>query len=191
FAIQVGRPLTDLDRAMRRITLFLLVIAATGIALAAALGLLVSRAALAPVRRLTKATETVTKTGDLSERIDVRRHDELGRLASSFNTMLGALEESTRAKRQLVADASHELRTPLTSLRTNIEVLASERSLRPGGAAGRASRRWTCRTSSTGSTAPAPRGACPAPGSGSRSSARSPRRTAARWSRSARRVAGR
>ncbi len=38
--------------------------------------------------------------------------------------MLGALEESARAQRQLVADASHELRTPLTSLRTNIEVLA-------------------------------------------------------------------
>ena len=38
--------------------------------------------------------------------------------------MLGALEESTRAQRQLVADASHELRTPLTSVRTNIEVLA-------------------------------------------------------------------
>jgi two-component system sensor histidine kinase MprB len=46
--------------------------------------------------------------------------------------MLGALEESTRAQRQLVADASHELRTPLTSLRTNIEVLASERSLPAG-----------------------------------------------------------
>jgi two-component system sensor histidine kinase MprB len=38
--------------------------------------------------------------------------------------MLAALEESDRAKRQLVSDASHELRTPLTSLRTNIEVLA-------------------------------------------------------------------
>jgi two-component system sensor histidine kinase MprB len=45
--------------------------------------------------------------------------------------MLGALEESTRAQRQLVADASHELRTPLTSLRTNIEVLASDRALPP------------------------------------------------------------
>ncbi len=43
--------------------------------------------------------------------------------------MLGALEESTRAQRQLVADASHELRTPLTSLRTNIEVLAGSREL--------------------------------------------------------------
>jgi two-component system sensor histidine kinase MprB len=46
--------------------------------------------------------------------------------------MLAALEESTRAQRQLVADASHELRTPLTSLRTNIEVLATDRRLPPG-----------------------------------------------------------
>jgi two-component system sensor histidine kinase MprB len=43
--------------------------------------------------------------------------------------MLGALESSTRAQRQLVADASHELRTPLTSVRTNIEVLAREEKL--------------------------------------------------------------
>ena len=46
--------------------------------------------------------------------------------------MLAALEESSRAQRQLVADASHELRTPLTSLRTNIEVLAGDRALAPG-----------------------------------------------------------
>src|SRR5207249_4240916 len=90
------------------------------------------RAALAPVKRLTEATEKVTVTGDLSERIDTRGQDELSRLAASFNTMLAALEESTRAQRQLVADASHELRTPLTSLRTNIEVLASDRTLPPG-----------------------------------------------------------
>ncbi len=101
-------------------------------ALAVALGLLVARAALAPVRRLTQAAETVTETGDLSERIDMRGRDELSRLASRFNAMLAALEESTRAQRQLIADASHELRTPLTSLRTNIEVLAQERPLPPG-----------------------------------------------------------
>jgi two-component system sensor histidine kinase MprB len=83
------------------------------------------------VTRLTETAERVTVTGDLSERIDVSGRDELSRLATSFNTMLGALEESTRAQRQLVADASHELRTPLTSLRTNIEVLASDRALPP------------------------------------------------------------
>jgi two-component system sensor histidine kinase MprB len=132
FAVQIARPLTEVDHSLGRIRLFLILIAAAGIAVAAAVGLAVTRAALAPVRRLTEASERVTETGDLSERIDATGRDELSRLATSFNTMLGALQESTRAQRQLVADASHELRTPLTSLRTNIEVLASERSLPPG-----------------------------------------------------------
>jgi two-component system sensor histidine kinase MprB len=131
-AVQVARPLDDTDRALARIRTLLFLIAAGGILIAGGLGLIVSRAALTPVRRLTQATETVTETGDLSERIEVSGKDELSRLASSFNTMLGALEESTRARSQLVADASHELRTPLTSLRTNIEVLASERELPAG-----------------------------------------------------------
>jgi two-component system sensor histidine kinase MprB len=131
-AVQVVRPLTEVDHSLGRIENYLILISGGGIAIAAALGLLVSRAALAPVRRLTAATETVTETGDLSQRIDASGRDELTRLAASFNTMLGALEESTRAQRQLVADASHELRTPLTSLRTNIEVLASDRRLPPG-----------------------------------------------------------
>jgi two-component system sensor histidine kinase MprB len=103
-----------------------------GVFIAAALGLAVARAALVPVQRLTSTVERVSETKDLSERIDVAGHDELSRLAASFNTMFAALEESTRAQRQLVADASHELRTPLTSVRTNIEVLAGDRTLPPG-----------------------------------------------------------
>jgi two-component system, OmpR family, sensor histidine kinase MprB len=129
FAVQIARPLTEVDDSLGQIRLFLILIALIGVAIAALLGLAVARAALAPVRRLTAATERVTATGDLSERIDTHGDDELSRLATSFNTMLGALEESTRAQRQLVADASHELRTPLTSLRTNIEVLAGKGEL--------------------------------------------------------------
>jgi len=132
YALQVAQSLEDVNHTLSRVTLFLVLIAAGGIGIAAGLGLLVSRAALAPVRRLTEAAEKVADTRDLSERIEAGGRDELGRLASSFNAMLGALEESTRAQRQLVADASHELRTPLTSLRTNIEVLASDRALPAG-----------------------------------------------------------
>ncbi|HEY3106631.1 MAG TPA: HAMP domain-containing sensor histidine kinase [Gaiellaceae bacterium] len=132
FAVQIARPLTEVDHSLARIRFFLILIALTGIAVAAAVGLAVTRAALAPVKRLTEASERVTETGDLSERIETTGgDDELSRLATSFNTMLAALQESTRAQRQLVADASHELRTPLTSVRTNIEVLASGREL-PG-----------------------------------------------------------
>ncbi len=129
YAVQIAHPLTEMDAALARIRLFLIVIALSGIGIAAALGLVVSRAALAPVRRLTEAAERVTETGDLSERIELRGRDELSRLAGSFNTMLAGLEDSNRSQRQLVADASHELRTPLTSLRTNIEVLAGNRAL--------------------------------------------------------------
>jgi two-component system, OmpR family, sensor histidine kinase MprB len=132
YALQVAQPLSGLNHTLHRVFLYLVLIAFGGILVAAALGLVVSRAALAPVRRLTETTEHVTETGDLSERIETTGHDELSRLAASFNTMLGALEESSRAQRQLVADASHELRTPLTSLRPNIAVLAGERTLAPG-----------------------------------------------------------
>ena len=128
-AVQVARPLSEVDQSLNRIGLYLLLIAAVGVVMAAGLGLLVARAALTPVKRLTETVERVSETQDLSERIEVDGQDELSRLAASFNAMLGALEESTRAQRQLVADASHELRTPLTSVRTNIEVLAGDRTL--------------------------------------------------------------
>ena len=131
YALQIFRPLTEVNHTLHRVTLFLILISVGGMGVAAALGLLVSRAALTPVKRLTETTEAVTETRDLSQRIELTGQDELGRLAMSFNTMLAALEDSSRAQRQLVADASHELRTPLTSLRTNIEVLARANELAP------------------------------------------------------------
>jgi two-component system sensor histidine kinase MprB len=129
YAVQVARSLEEVDRILGPIKQWLIAIALIGIALAAGLGLLVARAVLAPVQRLTRAAEDVSETGDLSQRIDARGKDELSRLAGTFNAMLGALEDSARAQRQLVSDASHELRTPLTSLRTNIEVLARDEAL--------------------------------------------------------------
>ncbi|HXG75161.1 MAG TPA: HAMP domain-containing sensor histidine kinase [Gaiellaceae bacterium] len=132
YVVQIARSLAEADDALARLRVLLGLVALGGIGLAGGLGLAVSGAALAPVRRLTGAAERVSATGDLSERIAVDGRDELSRLAGSFNAMLGALESSRRAQRQLVADASHELRTPLTSLRTNIEVLAGDHSLPPG-----------------------------------------------------------
>jgi two-component system, OmpR family, sensor histidine kinase MprB len=121
---QVALPLTDVDSTLGRLELVLAIVCLGGIGLAAALGLLVSRAALVPVRRLTGAAEEVARTQDLGHRIPAAEHDELGRLAASFNTMLAALERSRLAQRQLVSDASHELRTPLTSVRANLDALA-------------------------------------------------------------------
>jgi two-component system, OmpR family, sensor histidine kinase MprB len=131
YAAQIARSLSEVDETLGRLRTILIVVTLGGVGLAAALGLLVARTALAPVRRLTLATEEVATTRDLSRRMDDEGSDELGRLAASFNTMLAALEESAASQRRFVADASHELRTPLTSLRTNIEVLGRADSLPP------------------------------------------------------------
>jgi len=122
-AIVTVAPLEPTLHALERIRFWILLVGAIGIAIAAGLAAVVATAALRPVRRLTAAAENVASTGDLSERVDVKSDDELGRLATQFNAMLAALESSVGAQRRLVADASHELRTPLTAARTNVELL--------------------------------------------------------------------
>jgi two-component system sensor histidine kinase MprB len=122
-AVQVARPLTEMDGALDHLLVVLAALAAAGVALAAVLGWLVAGIALRPIARFTRSTELVIDDPDLSHRLPERGNDELGRLAHSFNGALGALEQSVEAQRHLVEDASHELRTPIASLRTNIQTL--------------------------------------------------------------------
>ena len=122
-AAQIARPLTEVDHALARIRLLFLLVSLGAVALAGALGLAVARTTLRPVRRLTHDAERIASTGNLRERTDATRSDELGRLARAFNTMLDALTRSVTAQRQLVADASHELRTPVASARANIDLV--------------------------------------------------------------------
>ena len=123
YTVQVARSLADMDLNLAYLKLTLILVAAGGVALAAVLGRLIAQAGLRPIHRLRQAVDHVTETGDMSQGVPYTGTDELGRLGSHFNRMLGALDHSLRMQRQLVADASHELRTPLASLRTNIEVL--------------------------------------------------------------------
>ncbi len=124
YAIQIARDMSETDAIVNGLRLRLFGIGGLGVLLAALMGWLVAGRALKPVGELTATAEHVATTQDFDAPIAVDRNDEIGRLASSFNTMLKALGASRQQQQQLVADASHELRTPLTSLRTNIEVLA-------------------------------------------------------------------
>jgi two-component system, OmpR family, sensor histidine kinase MprB len=130
-AIQAAQTVDEQDQAIDRLAVVLALVGIGGVGLAGGLGLVVTRTATRPVRELSAAAEHVAKTRDLSRRIEASGADELSGLATSFNTMLEALDRSMRAQRQLVSDASHELRTPLTSLRTNVEVLAGSNGQLP------------------------------------------------------------
>jgi two-component system, OmpR family, sensor histidine kinase MprB len=101
----------------------LISVGALGALGSATLGLLVARASLRPVDRLTDAVEHLARTEDLAVNIPVRGNDEIARLSRSFNTMTAALASSRERQQQLIADAGHELRTPLTSMRINIDLL--------------------------------------------------------------------
>jgi len=130
-ALQVARPLDEVDRQLDRVLLVLVFVGAGGVALGAGLGGLVARTALAPIDRFTQRTEQLAADPDPSERMEVGGGEELARLARSFNSTLDALERSVEAQRQLVADASHELRTPIASLRANIQTLGEADRLPP------------------------------------------------------------
>jgi two-component system sensor histidine kinase MprB len=130
-SLQVGRSLTEVEQTLRRLLWTLAAISLAAVGLAVVIGRLVAVAAVAPVRRVAEAADTVAQTGELSHHIDVPGGDDLGRLTSNFNTMLDALSESLAQPRQLVADASHGLRTPLSTVRTNVEVFARADELPP------------------------------------------------------------
>jgi two-component system sensor histidine kinase MprB len=130
-ALAVALPLTEVDSSLHSLLLLLLGIGAGGIVLAAGLGILVARTALTPIARFTRRTEAVAAGADPSQRIEVTGHDELARLAGTFNSTLDALEGSVESQRNLVADASHELRTPIATLRANLQLLRDEERLSP------------------------------------------------------------
>jgi two-component system sensor histidine kinase MprB len=122
-AVSVARPLTETDRSLRNLALILALVGGTGVLAAAGAGVVLARAGLRPVDRLTGAVEHIARTEDLGVSIPAEGDDEIARLSRSFNSMTEALASSRELQQQLIADAGHELRTPLTSLRTNIELL--------------------------------------------------------------------
>jgi len=91
---------------------------ATGILLVS----LVSRRVLGSVGNLTVAARALG-SGDLSQRVDVKGHDEMAELGRTFNTMAGGLEDAERQRRNMVADIAHELRTPLSNIQGYTEAL--------------------------------------------------------------------
>jgi two-component system sensor histidine kinase MprB len=128
-ALQIARPLTDIEHTLRDLRLILWIVSLAGIGVGIGLGYLVGKVTIRPVERLTAAAEHVAATQDLDSTIHDEGEDVLARLARSFNAMLAALAASRQQQAQLISDAGHELRTPLTSLRTNIEVLLRVKEL--------------------------------------------------------------
>jgi two-component system sensor histidine kinase MprB len=130
-AIEVAVPLTTTDSALSGLLVTYALLLGVGMVLAAWIGALVARSALAPIRRFTSQTEQITSALDKPRRLEEVGAIEIRRMAASFNQTLGALERSVEAQRHLIADASHELRTPIAALRSNIQIFLEADGLPP------------------------------------------------------------
>lgn len=90
--------------------------------LAGIIGYALARKAFMPVMAMGEQAAQIGAES-LHERLAVPNpHDELGRLATIFNGLLGRLEHAFTQQRNFMAGASHDLRTPVAILRAEADV---------------------------------------------------------------------
>lgn len=126
YQVVVATPLAAEQRSVKTaLSLLLLGIPVLLLLVGVATWLLVGRA-LAPVERI-RAQVARIGGARVAERIPVPASgDEIARLATTMNDMLGRLDDAQRTQRRFVADASHELRSPLTTLGATLEVAVAD-----------------------------------------------------------------
>jgi signal transduction histidine kinase len=131
YIVQVARSLTERDRTLNSLATTLGVAGFVTVLIAFGVGWVLSGLTLRPIDRITQTAQTIGDERDFTRRVSYTGpQDEVGRLASTFNQMLSALqdayqkvEHALQMQRDFVADVSHELRTPLTTLRGNLGLL--------------------------------------------------------------------
>lgn len=127
-----GVPTANVDDTVRNLILREGLVALAGVMLAGAIGSMVIRHQLSPLRRVAATATEVTGlplgSGDvaISTRVPAELTDpetEVGQVGSALNAVLGHVDEALRTRqeseqrvRRFVADASHELRTPLATI---------------------------------------------------------------------------
>lgn len=120
--VRVGTSLQSLEETLHRLLIILLITMPLALLASLGGGWFLAGRALRPVGAITKAAERIAG-GDLTQRLSVSMaQDEIGRLAATFNAMIGRLDASFQQVRQFTSDASHELRTPLTVLKGETEL---------------------------------------------------------------------
>lgn len=121
--LQVGLPRGEIDEVMHELLVAILLAAPAALVVSAGGGYLLARRALAPVDAIARTARGIGGGDDLRARLNLDLpDDELGRLAATFDGMLGRIETAFERQRRFTGDAAHELRTPLSLMRGRIDL---------------------------------------------------------------------
>lgn len=116
---QMAQPLSRVQQQVDALMPILIYAAGVLLAVAAVGGWILAGRALKPIDEITRRARQIT-VHDLSQRINLDREDELGRMAETFDDMIARLEEAFERQKRFTSDASHELRTPLTVMQAEL-----------------------------------------------------------------------
>lgn len=123
-AVQVGQSLEVVENTLRQVLVFLTSGTVGALILAAMVGAFLAWKALQPIEKINQAATKIVSAQHLKQRLPTSNtNDEINRLTTTINNMLGRLDNFFQAQVRLSADVSHELRTPLTAIRGNVDLL--------------------------------------------------------------------
>lgn len=129
FVVESGIPYQQIQLVLHGLLLTLGIYTPFVVFLAVGGGYWLMRRSLRPVDDITERAEGITSS-NLSERLPViRTGDELERLSTALNRMIGRLDDAFQHINRFSADASHELRTPLTILQLELEGMVQTHAL--------------------------------------------------------------
>jgi signal transduction histidine kinase len=126
--VQVGKSTDAREDLLARFRAALGIVTLVIVLVALGGGVLVTRSAVLPIRRLTQTVEGIIRTGRTDARVPAGgtgtggSDDAIDELTAVFNIMLGKIEGLVTAMRGSLDNVSHDLRTPLTRLRGMAEM---------------------------------------------------------------------
>ncbi len=120
--MEVGRPEEEVSETLGSLLLILGIALPVTLVVAGFGGVFLAGRALSPIDRIRRAARRMSAE-DLGQRLDLDLpDDEVGKLARTFDEMIGRLDDAFGRQRQFTSDTSHEIRTPLTIIKGQIEV---------------------------------------------------------------------
>ena len=120
--LQVGQSSDGIEQILKDLRAISVFLSPILILMLTAFGWFLAGRVLSPIVNITATAQKITAE-KLNRRLPVSdTDDEIDRLAQTFNSMLGRLEDSFSRIRRFSGDASHELRTPLAIIKGETEV---------------------------------------------------------------------